>query len=179
MWWKVSATLCGFWPKQKTGQNKGEDKKVKAPRASFLCLIEHIPVSSMQVAKLLIHFLLLCFVDPNEEITEVATPVNPATELLKQGAGKQWVLFTILHLPTIQRVHYVAIFVLVFFPSIITNSILRFFKFILHSLSLIHQSCVDRICHAILESYLHEHNTSSKLEILRHLDQQTMQTGAG
>ncbi|XP_046700767.1 tensin-1 isoform X4 [Silurus meridionalis] len=27
--------------------------------------------------------------DPNEEITEVATPVNPATELLKQGAGQK------------------------------------------------------------------------------------------
>ena len=29
------------------------------------------------------------FTDPHEEIPEVATPVNPATELLKQGAGKQ------------------------------------------------------------------------------------------
>lgn len=32
---------------------------------------------------------MMFFVDPNDEITEVATPVNPATELLKQGAGKQ------------------------------------------------------------------------------------------
>lgn len=36
-----------------------------------------------------IYISIMCFVDPNEEITEVATPVNPATELLKQGAGKE------------------------------------------------------------------------------------------
>lgn len=43
---------------------------------------------------------MVCFVDPNEEITEVATPVNPATELLKQGAGKAR-FYLPLHLPAV------------------------------------------------------------------------------
>lgn len=62
---------------------------------------------------------MVCFVDPNEEITEVATPVNPATELLKQGAGKQQ-LYLPQHLPTVYRV-----LLLLFIFFINSNKILK------------------------------------------------------